>query len=222
MHALARVLGLAAAPGLVLPLIVSLAGAAATLLLHGPARFVTFVLWFSIVNASIAPNPTSYGTGTPGYRQAMLSLFREADRFTTDLDPTLRGIKYWWPVEQAPTPQGVVPTGPIFDSFVATRAWLVNLLARRSPGLPIDQLTLAHLARGECIGVLSTLGSQAQLRRTMESHYAGLGRPLHQVAARRFERPEISFALTILKPSNPAPRLAATGEEAPCAFRAEP
>ena len=44
---------------------------------------------------------------------------------------------------------------------------------------------------------------QARLREQMESHFAALGRPLHQVAARRFEQPALSFAITILKPSGP-------------------
>jgi hypothetical protein len=196
-------IGLAQAPSVVAPLLLGLAGVAITSAITPRARYVTFAIWFSLVNVWVAPSPESYGIGTPGYRRAMLSLFHDADRFTTDLDPTLIGIKYWWSVEQVSTPTGTVSLAPVFDSFVATRGWLANLFARRSPGLPIAQLTAAHLDRGECIGLLSSIESQARLREQMESHFAALGRPLHQVEARRFERPALSFALTILKPSGP-------------------
>ena len=176
-------------------------GAAITLTMKPWARYVAFAVWFSLVNVWVAPSPEIYGIGTPGYRRAMLSLFRDADRFTTELDPSLIGIKYWWTVERVSTPTGPVSLAPVFDSFVATRGWLTNLFARRSPGLPIEQLTAAQLDRGECIGILSSIESQAKFREQMESHFAALGRPLREVAARRFEEPALSFALTILKPS---------------------
>jgi FkbM family methyltransferase len=205
LNAASAAIGLLQAPLIVAPLLLGLAGVAIMLAMKPQARYVTFAVWFSLVNVWVAPSPDSYGIGTPGYRRAMLSLFHDADRLTTELDPSLIGIKYWWSVEQVTTPTGRVPLAPVFDSFVATRGWLANLFARKSPGLPIEQLTAAQLDRGECIGVLSSIESQARLREQMESHFAALGRPLHEVAARRFEEPELSFALTILKPSGPPP-----------------
>ena len=203
LSAASAAIGLRQAPPIAAPLLLGLAGAAITSAIKPSARYVTFAVWFSLVNVWVAPSPESYGIGTPGYRRAMLSLFHDADRFTTELDPTLIGIKYWWSVEQVATSTGTVSLALVFDSFVATRGWLANLFARRSPGLPIEQLTAAHLDRGECIGVLSSVEGQARLREQMESHFAALGRPLHQVAARRFEQPALSFAITILKPSGP-------------------
>ena len=203
LSAASAAIGLRQAPPIAAPLLLGLAGAAITSAIKPSARYVTFAVWFSLVNVWVAPSPESYGIGTPGYRRAMLSLFRDADRFTTELDPTLIGIKYWWSVEQVATSTGTVSLAQVFDSFVATRGWLANLFARRSPGLPIEDLTAAHLDRGECVGVLSSVEGQARLREQMESHFAALGRPLHQVAARRFEQPALSFAITILKPSGP-------------------
>ena len=45
----------------------------------------------------------------------MLKLFREADRVTTEIDPTLIGI---------------VRLPHVFDSFLSTRVWFTNLLGR--------------------------------------------------------------------------------------------
>ena len=202
MNSVSTLIGLGRLAPIVAPLVISLVGVAATQWMRGPARLIMFAIWFAVVNAWIAPSPTAYGIGTPGIGRQMMTLFREADGLTTELDPTLLGIKYWISNDQITTAQGVVPLGAVFDSYVATRTWLPNLLGRRSPGLPIEQLTVAHVERGVCIGVLSSIESQGRLRLEMEAHFAALGRPLRLVAARQFERSGLSFALTVLKPSS--------------------
>jgi hypothetical protein len=161
-------------------------------------------VWFAIVNAWIAPVPFAYGIGTPGYHQSMLRLFREADRVTTGIDPSLIGIKYWMSSEVFKTPTGDVPSGSLFNSFVATRAWFTNLLGRTSPSPPIEKLTLADLDRGACIGILSSLQGQPTFQREMEAHYASLGRPLGPVTVRQFQDGNLSFALAVLKPLSSA------------------
>jgi hypothetical protein len=170
------------------------------LLLRGKGRVIALAVWFSVVNAWIAPGPSAYGLGTPGYLQSMLHLFREADRVTTEIDPTLIGIKYWMSNESLSTPTGDVPLRSVFDSFLSTRAWFTNLLGRKSPSPPIEQLTLADLDRGACIGVLSSVASQARLQGEMQAHFASLDRPLRAVAVTQFENNGLSFALSVLKP----------------------
>lgn len=200
MEMLSRSLGLTQFGAIVGPLVVSMAGIAAMLALRGTGRAIAFAVWFSIVNAWIAPVPTAYGLGTPGYLQSMLNVFREADRVTTEIDPTLIGIKYWKSDEAITTASGEVRLAQVFDSFLATRAWFTNLLGRKSPSPPIDQLRLVDLDRGACIGVLSSVERQAELQRQMEAHFAGLDRPLRAVAVRQFEDDGFSFALAVLKP----------------------
>ena len=68
---------------------VCLLGVTAMLLLRGTARVIVFAVWFSVVNAWLAPTRSSYGIATPGYQQSMLKMFYEADRLTTEIDPTL-------------------------------------------------------------------------------------------------------------------------------------
>jgi hypothetical protein len=204
MQTLSQSLGLLRLSPILAPLAVSLLGVVAMHLVRGPGRAVVFAVWFGIVNAWIAPMPFAYGIGTPGYYQSMLRLFREADRFTTDIDPSLIGIKYWMSSEVFTTPTGEVLSGSVFNSFVATRAWFTNLLGRTNPSPPIEKLTLADLDRGACIGILSSLQSQPTLQREMEAHYASLGRPLGPVTVQRFEDPNLSFALAVLKPLSSA------------------
>jgi hypothetical protein len=214
METLARSLALAQSGPIVAPLLASLVGIVAMLLLRGTARTIVFAVWFSLVNAWIAPIPSAYGLGTPGYLQSMLKLFREADRVTTEIDPTLIGIKYWKSDEAIKTATGDVRLPHVFDSFLSTRVWFTNLLGRTSPSPPIDQLRLADIDRGTCIGVLSSVERQAELQREMEAHFASLDRPLRVVRVRQFEDGELSFALAVLKP-------VATPDEgaAPCAQR---
>jgi hypothetical protein len=130
----------------------------------------------------------------------MLLTFREADRVTTEIDPTLIGIKYWMSEEIVRTTAGEIPSRHVFDSFVATRAWFTNLLGRKSPSPKIDQLTLADFDRGACVGILSTVDSQSLLQQQMKAHFERLGRPLREVTNRRFEAQDFSFALTVLQP----------------------
>jgi hypothetical protein len=200
-------LGLVHLPPVGPPLVTGLLGVAAMFMFKGSARLLTFALWFAIVNAWIAPFPSVYGMGTPGSRQQMAALFREADQFTTDIDPTLLGIKYWFRDGETAVFEGQVKLNDVFDSFVSTRGWTANLLAGKSPGLPIDQLTVEHLDAATCIGLLSSTASHEELREKLSARFERLGRPLIQVASRRFERPAISFALTVLKSSSEAETL---------------
>jgi hypothetical protein len=199
MGILVERVGLANAPRIVPPLLLSLL---AIVIARGvPTRFrmAVIAVWFAIVNSWIAPQPQAYGVGTAGPRQQMLETFREADIFTHRLDPTLIGIKYWMSSESLPTANGTLPSQQVFDSFVATRAWLTNLFARQSPGMAIELLTRDHLARASCLGILSSRERQQPLTEQMIDHYASLQQPLFVVAARQFQRGDFAFALTVLK-----------------------
>jgi hypothetical protein len=202
MAAAVERLGLAHLPRLVPPLLFSLAGVAIARAIPRPLRLIAVAVWFSIVNAWVAPQPQAYGVGTAGSRQEMLETFREADTVTHDLDPTLIGIKYWMSTEELQTPHGSLQSQYVFDSFLATRAWLTNLFARTSPGLPIQMLTREHLASASCLGILSSTAEQQSLARQMMAHYASLDEPLAVVAEHRFQRQEFGFALTVLRPVN--------------------
>ena len=209
--------GLAALPPIGGPLVVAVAGVVAMFAVPRPVRLLVFAAWFSVVNTWIAPSPSSYGFGTPGVRREMLALFREADTFTTELDTGLTGIKYWIADERVTTPAGDVDLAAVFNSFVATRTWLTNLLGRTSPGAPIHQLTATVFERGPCIGLLSSTQTQPKLQHEMMAHFERLGRPLQEVAVRRFERPNLSFALTVLKEPDPPGRSArAAALRPPC------
>jgi hypothetical protein len=182
------------------PLAIGLVGVAVTALTNGAARVLTFAVWFSIVNAWVAPDPSSYGVATNGINRQMLALIVDADRFTTALDPSLRGIKYWFSSEELATPTGTVRLWRVFDSFVSTRGWLGNLVGLQSPGAPIEQLTVENLNEGPCFGVLTSVGAHESFLREVEGHFAALNQPLTRVAARRFEQPLMSFALTVYRP----------------------
>jgi hypothetical protein len=215
MDTMAAAAGMDRFAPVVAPLVFALAGVAAMSLVRERLRIVIFVSWFSVLNGWIAPDARSYGLNTPGYRARMIELFREADRFTTGLDPSLIGIKYWLSDESIATSTGVVSSRALFDSFVSTRGWFTNLLGRVAPSPPIPQLTLDDLDRGVCIGVLSSMQAQGSLVKDIEARYAALGRPLGVVAARHFERGDLAFALTVLKPS-PGEGSAKTSEATPC------
>jgi hypothetical protein len=199
LNLIARRLGLAQAPAIAAPLLFCVVGIVITRVMPSTIRIIVAAGWMSLVNVWVAPQPAAYGIGTPGVRQEMLETFREADAFTHRLDPTLIGIKYWLSSEELQTAQGPLQSQAVFDSFLATRAWLANLFARTSPGLPVESLTLDHLAAASCVGILSSPHNQTALAQAMMAHYAALGSPLRILAERRFERGDFSFALTIMK-----------------------
>jgi hypothetical protein len=193
-------IGLAQLPQVALPLIIGALGTLVMMFLSGPARLVVFALWFSVVNAWIAPLRTDYGIGTPGSKQPMAVLFREVDRFTADLDPTLSGIKYWWVDELVPTPHGDIQLNYAFDSFVATRGWMASLFGGESPLLPVNRLTVEHLGATTCLGLLSSTARHEELRKALSFRFETLGHPLGVVASRMFQRDSMSFELTVFKP----------------------
>lgn len=184
------------------PLVVGVAGAVATAFVPRGLRVFVFAVWFTALNLWVVPDVTAYGVRTPGSRREMLTLFREMDRFTANLDPTLIGIKFWLSQEQVPTARGDVALAPLFDSFVATRTWQPNLLARTSPGVAIASLTVEDLDRGACVGILSSPGRQAELAAAMTAQVAELGRPPHVVAAGTFASGELTVALTVIRIQN--------------------
>lgn len=192
------------------PLILGTLGILVMTGLSGPARLVAFALWFSLVNVWIAPEPGDYGIGTPGSQQDMVVLFREADRFTSDLDPTLSGIKYWFVDESVPTPYGAIRLNFAFDSFAATRNWMASLFGGESPLLPAERLTVEHLDAAACLGLLSSVARHDELSKGLLLHFEKLGRPLGVVASRLFARDSISFEMTVFKP------LSATETLPPC------
>jgi hypothetical protein len=192
------------------PLIAGVVGIVAMLRFTGPPRLVAFAVWFSVVNVWVAPTRIDYGIGTPGSKQSMAVLFRQADRFTADLDPTLSGIKYWWIDESLPTPEGPFELNYAFDSFVATRGWMASLFGGESPLLPVDRLAVEHLRATTCFGVLSSTAKHDELTRTLSHHFETLGHPLAVVASRLFRHESISFELTVFKP------LSATETLPPC------
>jgi hypothetical protein len=203
-------IGLAQLPSVVLPLMMGTAGVVVMMLLSGRVRLIAFALWFSVVNVWIARSPADYGIGTPGWKPQMVVLFREVDRFTSDLDPTLSGIKYWWVDESVPTPYGAIALNYAFDSFAATRGWMASLFGSESPLLPVDRLSVDHLNATACLGLLSSEPRHDELRRELSAHFEKLGRPLGVVASRLFQRDSIKFELTVFKP------LAATETLPPC------
>jgi hypothetical protein len=200
----ARVLGLAALPAVAGPLIVGLASVAGMAALGARASVVTCGIWFSLINIWIAPQTNVYGFHTAGIQRDMLRLFRDADRFTTDLDPTLLGIKYWFQPEILQTAGGPVDMAPVFHSYVSTRAWLGNLLAQKAPASPLADLRFEDLQQpGRCLGVLSSIRESEDIRLRLQKHFEEIGHPLRDVATRTFVRPALSFSLMVFSFTQP-------------------
>jgi len=184
---------------IVVPLVL---GVATVVLLFTGRRFAVaaFVCGFSLVNASIA-EPSVYGIRTPGYNRQLIESFRQGDRFTAHFDPTAAGILFWFGDEIVPTRFGPLHLASVFDSYVSSRgAWTANLLAEKSPGLPIARITREELPDGACLGLLTSEEAAAPRMQEMQRHFADMGRPLRLVGIGQFHRRDISFTLTVLKP----------------------
>ena len=187
-------------PLIVLPLAAGVAGLAVVSMLPRSFAILAFAAWFSVLNAWVTTSHP-YGIGTPGIQRSMLELIREADRMTAGLDPSVGQIKYWFRSETIETTQGAVNLAHVFDSYVSTRGWMGNLLAGRSPALALEEIEPSHLEGVACLGILSSVGMHDQLRADLATHLARVNVRLDVVAERRFQRPDLAFALTVAKPS---------------------
>jgi len=181
------------------PLAFALLGTATMLAVRGHARLLTFAIWFGVLNAWVAPEPSAYGIHTPGYRRRMLELFREADGMTAAFDPRLDGIKYYWSADAyLATSSGVVPLAKVFESYVSTRGWQGSRLTQDRVE-PVSQLTLDELRPAVCVGLLAPPSASGQLEADVAAHFAALGQPLRRVTARHLARGDLEFTLTLLQ-----------------------
>lgn len=197
-----------AAAGLVVPgvplmgavSLCALIAAVLTIATPGDLRMLVFAGSFSLLNAWIAPDASTYGRHLPGYRQELLELIAEADGFTAAFDPNLDGIRYWYTNEPVSTTSDA-RREYVFDTFVSTRGLQTNLLPRQA-GVPLHDLTLEHLDRAVCIGLLTWPDASAQTEAAFLDHFASLGRPLRRVTMRHFRRPDLAFDLILVQPAD--------------------
>ena len=203
-------------PPLAVPLMAGFAGIGAATLLPRRSAVVAFAVWFGLMNVWLTPAPDAYGFRTAGVQRSMMKLFREADRFTGVIDPSLNGIEYWFTSEPIQTSQGVLDLADVFDSFVSTRGWLGNLLLEQSPAPPVEEIRMDALANVYCIGVLSSVERHPEARQTFTDHFDANRRPLLEIATREFSTPELAFALTVFKVPAAESRPIQRGSAAAC------
>jgi hypothetical protein len=174
-------------------------------------RLLGLIVWFALMNAWLAPRPDVYPSGKPGINRSMLALFRQTDLYTSGLDPTLHGIRYWLDdaSEAMPSPRATADKNDVagvLNSYVATRGWLGNLLGAK-PGLPLDRIESSDLMDATCVGVLSAVqkhdGIRAAFRQAIaEAEIA----PLTEIGRRRFESAEVSYELSVYRVASTSPR----------------
>jgi hypothetical protein len=181
------------------PFVVGLVGLMVATRLSRKAAVVTAMFVFSCINVWVAYGQTQYGINTPGIRRDLLHMFREADRFTTALDPSLDRIKYWVPSEIVDTVQGRIDLLHVFNSFVSTREWFDHRLGFKSPGPPLDAITNDDLQNVTCVGLLSSITTHDAVRTKAIARFETLGRPVTEVGARSFGDQRLGFHLTVLR-----------------------
>jgi hypothetical protein len=134
------------------------------------------------------------GNGMP---REMLRFIAEADRFTTRLDPTLTDIKYWFDYQETiGTPGRPAKTFPLFDSYVATRGWMGNLLGG-SPVPDAPRIEARHLAGVRRLGVLSATANQEKYVAGLRARLAELGYALRPQAERSFRHGCLDLTLGV-------------------------
>jgi hypothetical protein len=89
----------------------------------------------------------------------------------------------------------------VFESFAAIRGG-EQMLVGHDPAVPLAQLDLNNLASAECIALLTSGQTADRTEAEWQAHFTSLGRPLRRVAVRHFTRPDIAFAVTLLKPAD--------------------
>ena len=95
-------------------------------------------------------------------------------------------------------PRGEFQLGDLFTSYVATRNHAANIAAPDHPGISTEQLTTEHLNAGQCLGVLSSVGSHATLVMRVKRRFEEIGTPLEDVGRRDVTSGAVSVSLTVL------------------------
>ena len=134
----------------------------------------------------------------PEFGADVMHVLRVFDRFTTSLDPSLSRIKYWFEPEIVKGPRGEFQLGDLFTSYVATRNHAANIAAPDHPGISTEQLTIEHLNAGQCLGVLSSVGSHATLVTRVKRRFEEIGTPLGEVGRSDVTSGAVSVSLTVL------------------------
>lgn len=191
-------IGLSQSPPVLTPLA---SGAAALILmavLPARARILAFAVVFAVLNAWLAPAPSAYGIGTPGIRRDMVVVIRHLDRFTTSVDPSLVGIKYWFERETVQGPRGAFDLADVFTSYVSTRSRTANRAALDRPDLTAEQLSPWLLRPGRCLGLLSSSTKHDELLARVKRRFSDIDSPLIEVGRGQLTRGALSVAITIL------------------------
>jgi hypothetical protein len=129
----------------------------------------------------------------------------DAEPFASGLDPTLVDIKYWYDREETlQTPDGTVHTHRFFDSFVATRLWLGNLLGG-APVPAIPDLEAKHLGTSGRVAVLSNTRNKEDYCRRLAARFAELGLPLRREAESDFRHGRLEFSMVVFVARPPKP-----------------
>ena len=179
------------------PVVAGLTGLIIVALVPRRGAILAFAAWFTLLNAWVSSE--YYGANRPGIRRNMLTVYSRLDTFTTALDPSLGGIKYWFEKETIETPQGPADLGWVFDSFVATRGWGGNLLSQGAP-LTLDELRPEHLQIASCVGVLSSQSAHDRVLARFVHAYEQQGQMMRRIRDATFSANHLAVAITILKP----------------------
>jgi hypothetical protein len=138
-----------------------------------------------------------YNARGPRLNRHLFHFVVEADRFTSRLDPSLRGIKYWFDSQEMIETGGQrVGTNWLFDSYVATRGWGGNLLG----GVPVQdapRIEARHLVGVRRLGVLSATANQAKYVAGLRARFAELGYALRPQAERAFRHGDLDLTVGV-------------------------
>jgi hypothetical protein len=183
--------------------------------LKGPARLSAFVVCFGFLNAWIAFSPPAYGIRTSGINRDALVVIRSLDRYTSSLDPSLFGIRFWREREIVPGPYQPIDLSYLFNSFLSTRRRSLVTAAYDRPDISANELTTDDLYTERCVGVLSSTASHRDAVARITHRFDDLGLHLVNVGHHEAASGRISVALTVL--ALPHDDTAPERNAAPCA-----
>jgi hypothetical protein len=152
--------------------------------------FVAGLLLLGLANA----NSRNNGSRAVAHDSFLFNI--EADRFASDLDPTLNDIKYWFDAK------GAEPTTGIFHSYVATRGWGGNLLGA-APPVPLAELQTRHIGDFSQVAVLAATAEKEKRCRGVRERFEALGMPLQFRAERDFHHGDIAVSMTVYRIQKP-------------------
>ncbi|MCW8131192.1 MAG: hypothetical protein KIS92_12655 [Planctomycetota bacterium] len=157
------------------------------------------VVFWSASNFFCKPVSDYNFSNRHAYYRDMYACFKITEWECAEYSPTLLEVKFWLDPHEVKELDGhMMPLGQAFNSMVATRGWLGNLLGA-SPGLPISKITELHIVDQKYLAILSSMENRDARKAEFMARLNTIGWSCEPVRIRDIRHGKVEYSLVIFE-----------------------